>query len=122
MPQNIAKPYGDKQFMEDLQEVLNDIPTEVISDADDLFSAVVTGMQVNYPEAFRHFSKRSKQLTAVMLSAFADYIKKHHRNFHNNGDYMEYFKGKLSEWGVSSPAELPDSQKSKFFSEVKTGK
>lgn len=33
--------------------------------------------------------------------------------------YREFFKAKLAEFGVESPAELDDEQKSKFFSEIK---
>lgn len=33
--------------------------------------------------------------------------------------YREFFRAKLAEFGVASPAELDDEQKSKFFSEIK---
>lgn len=33
--------------------------------------------------------------------------------------YREFFRAKLAEFGVESPAELDDEQKSKFFSEIK---
>lgn len=33
--------------------------------------------------------------------------------------YQEFFKKKLADYGVSSPAELSDEDKSKFFSEIK---
>lgn len=33
--------------------------------------------------------------------------------------YQDYFKQKLSDYGVASPAELPDDKKSQFFNEIK---
>jgi dsRNA-specific ribonuclease len=33
-------------------------------------------------------------------------------------EYQKFFKKKLAEWGVSSPAELSDEDKKKFFAEV----
>lgn len=34
-------------------------------------------------------------------------------------EYQKFFRGKLAEYEVSSPAELDDEQSSKFFEEVK---
>jgi hypothetical protein len=36
-------------------------------------------------------------------------------------EYMEYFEGKLKKHGISSPAELDDEKKKKFFEEVDAG-
>ncbi len=33
--------------------------------------------------------------------------------------YQKFFKGKLKEWEVSSPEDLSDEDKKKFFAEVK---
>jgi hypothetical protein len=35
--------------------------------------------------------------------------------------YQKYFKGKLKEWGIESPADLDDAQKAKFFDDVDAG-
>lgn len=34
--------------------------------------------------------------------------------------YRKFFKAKLKSYGVKSPAELSEEDKSKFFSEIKT--
>ena len=34
-------------------------------------------------------------------------------------EYQKFFRGKLAEYDVSSPAELDDEQSAKFFEEVK---
>lgn len=34
--------------------------------------------------------------------------------------YQEFFKNKLKDYGVESPSELSDEDKSKFFSEIKS--
>jgi hypothetical protein len=34
-------------------------------------------------------------------------------------DYQKFFKKKLKEFGVSSPAELSDADKKKFFNQIK---
>lgn len=34
-------------------------------------------------------------------------------------EYQKFFRGKLAEYEVTSPAELDDEQSSKFFDEVK---
>jgi hypothetical protein len=36
----------------------------------------------------------------------------------NNGAYKDFFKGKLEKYKISSPKELSDDDKSKFFDEV----
>lgn len=33
-------------------------------------------------------------------------------------EYQAFFKKKLKEWGVKSPAELSDEKKKKFFDEI----
>lgn len=35
--------------------------------------------------------------------------------------YQKFFKKKLKEWGVNSPADLSDADKKKFFAEVEKG-
>lgn len=35
--------------------------------------------------------------------------------------YQKYFKGKLKEWDIESPADLDDAQKKEFFTEVDDG-
>ena len=120
---NIAKSYTEKDFLETFQAIVDDIPPDVIEDQDDLASAVFEGLKVNEPKAFKYFKDNSSKLKAVIHTVLSDYVKKYHKkNFSNSGDYMEYFRDKLQEWGVSSPSELSDSQKPKFFKEVKAGK
>lgn len=36
----------------------------------------------------------------------------------SDSEYQAFFKKKLEKYGVSSPAELSDDQKKKFFAEV----
>jgi hypothetical protein len=33
-------------------------------------------------------------------------------------EYQEFFKGKLKEWDVKSPADLSDDEKKTFFDEI----
>jgi hypothetical protein len=33
--------------------------------------------------------------------------------------YQTFFKGKLAQWKISSPSELSDEDKEKFFKEIK---
>lgn len=120
---NIAnKRYDDRDFINDLNELLSDIPHEAIDDADDLFSAVVTGMETNFPRMFDYFKINKNRLHKIILGAFSSWDKKHNKNFANSGDYLEYFRDKLKEWGVTSPSDLSDKDKSDFFTEVKQGK
>lgn len=120
---NIANAYVEKDFIKDLKTIVEDIPPEVIEDQADLFSAVFEGLKVNEPVAFKYFKDNNNKLKAVIHTVLSDYVKKYHKkNFSNSGDYIEYFRGKLQEWGVSSPSELSESQKPKFFKEVKAGK
>lgn len=37
-----------------------------------------------------------------------------------NGAYQDFFKAKMKDYGVSSPSDLSEEQKSKFFDEVDT--
>ena len=123
---NIAnKAYDGRDFMNDFKSVLDDIPVEVIQDEEDLIYALTTGLETNYPKAYQYFKSRKKDLIAPVLGALKEYADSHKKRFKynkNNGDYMSYFKDKLNEWGVTSPSDLSDSQKSKFFKEVKAGK
>lgn len=36
-------------------------------------------------------------------------------------EYQDYFKGKLDEYGISSPAELDEEAMKKFFNDVSDG-
>ena len=104
---NIAnKRYDDRDFINDLNVIVDDIPSEVIEDADDLFSAVTEGLKVNNPTAFAYLKQNHKRLHKILLGVFQSFEKRHKRNFANSGDYMSYFRDKLKEWGVSSPAKL----------------
>lgn len=35
-------------------------------------------------------------------------------------EYQEFFRKKLEDYGVKSPSELSDSEKKKFFNEIKS--
>lgn len=36
----------------------------------------------------------------------------------NEDKYQEFFKKKMKEWGIKSPAELSKDQRKKFFDEI----
>jgi len=48
-----------------------------------------------------------------------DIIKKIDRFLVNEESYEEFFKKKLKEWNISSPTELSDEDKKKFFEQIK---
>jgi len=39
-------------------------------------------------------------------------------NISEESEYQTFFKKKLKEYGVSSPAELSDEEKKKFFNQI----
>lgn len=123
---NIAnKAYDGKDFIDDFRTVVDDIPEEILEDEEDLASAILTGMETNFPKAYTYYKTRKKDLLIPMLGVLKDYGMRNPHKFKfnkNNGDYMAYFRDKLKEWGVDSPTDLTDSEKSRFFTEVKQGK
>lgn len=123
---NIAnKAYDGRDFVEDFRVVVDDIPADILEDEEDFVSAIMSGMETNFPKAYAYYKSRKKDLLVPMLGVLKDYGMRNPSKFkfnRNNGDYMSFFKDKLAEYGVSSPAELSERDKPKFFTEVKQGK
>ena len=46
-------------------------------------------------------------------------INKIDRYISESTEYQDFFKKKLKDWNVSSPSELSDEDKKKFFAEIK---
>ena len=60
----------------------------------------------------------ARKLGESTASSLLDRIDDRIDDLQEESDYQKFFNKKLKKWGVSSPAELSDEDKKKFFNEI----
>ncbi len=60
----------------------------------------------------------ARKLGESTASSLIDRIDDRIDDLQEESDYQKFFNKKLKKWGVSSPAELSDEDKKKFFDEI----
>ena len=67
---------------------------------------------MDHIESFETFSERlTRESSAQKLEETSK----------KQGEYADYFKGQLQKYNVTSPNELSDEEKKKFFNEIEAG-
>ncbi len=99
------------------------------------FNSVITALMKRRQYGPNEFQKINKQLGAAATlisravadarklgestaSSLLDRIDDRIDDLQEESDYQKFFNKKLKKWGVSSPAELSDEDKKKFFDEI----
>ncbi len=99
------------------------------------FNSVITALMKRRQYGPDEFQKINKQLGAAATlisravadarklgestaSSLLDRIDDRIDDLQEESDYQKFFNKKLKKWGVSSPAELSDEDKKKFFNEI----
>jgi len=60
----------------------------------------------------------ARKLGESTATSLLDRIDDRIDDLQEESDYQKFFNKKLKKWGVSSPAELSDEDKKKFFDEI----
>jgi hypothetical protein len=99
------------------------------------FNSVITALMKRRQYGPDEFQKINKQLGAAATlisravadarklgestaSSLLDRIDDRIDDLQEESDYQKFFNKKLKKWGVSSPADLSDEDKKKFFDEI----
>jgi hypothetical protein len=99
------------------------------------FNSVITALMKRRQYGPDEFQKINKQLGAAATlisravadarklgestaSSLLDRIDDRIDDLQEESDYQKFFNKKLKKWGVSSPADLSDEDKKKFFNEI----